>query len=81
MQILNITQDRSQNIDLWPVQAHINKYQLKNTCVNQLVYVFVIKEIFVNSAEFIPCKCYNTQVAKLLNYLKILIPWIQHVFI
>lgn len=81
MKVLDITHDRSKDVDLGPVKTHINQDKLEYARVDQLVDVFVCEVVWGQLYEFVPCQCDEAQVAKLLDNFEVLIPRVKKVLV
>ncbi len=55
MELLNVAQYRRQDVNLFPVERHINEHQLCQMLVNQHIDILVVKVGPVYSSELIAC--------------------------
>ncbi len=56
MELLNVAQHRRQDVNLFPVERHIDEHQLCQMLVNQHIDILVVKVGPVYSSELIACQ-------------------------
>lgn len=81
MQLFNVNQSGSNNVDLTPIQGHVDEYKLLQIRVNHFSYIFVLQVVFRQSSELIPSQGQQMQLLEFFGYLKVLVPGVQQVLV
>ena len=79
MELFDIAEDRQQYVDLLPVECHVDQDQFGQVWMDQLVDVFFLEVVFVDSPKFITRQNKRSQISQLLDYFKVLVPAVEQV--
>ena len=81
MKLLNVGEDRCECQDLRPVKIHFNENHLAQASMNQLSHILSFEVVRFHAVELIPCQRDSSQIGKLMDDLKVLVPRVKFVLV
>ena len=81
MELLNVAKHRREDVNLLPVQRHVDQHKLCQVLVDKRVDILAIEESPVDAPELVACQNQRAQVPELLYDLEVLIPAVEEVLV